>query len=240
MTPLTNLMRRRSLLLGLVGVGLAATLAAQVEIQPGFFINGAGEARGTILAATDAAYDLGATGANRFRALFLSEPAITAGSGTGVTVNDTGSIRVAVYKVTVTFANVTTNDVTHDLTIATLPAKTFLTHALIDVVTPYVCEDTCTTATLSGTLGSSAGGTEYLASFDADAAAAQFGDAAGELGASLTEATIPTTIGALGSWTATTTVSYRLTSGTGNLATGGVTNLNAGSVTFYLSTLKMP
>jgi hypothetical protein len=90
------------------------------------------------------------------------------------------------------------------------------------------------------TLGSAAGGTQYLLSFDADAATAQFGDAANELGASLTEATIPTTIGALGSWTTTTTVSLRLTSGTGNLGTGSATNLSTGSVTFYLATAIYP
>ena len=125
-----------------------------------------------LIAGADNNYDIGVTAATRPRAMFLAQPSVTAGSGTGVTVNDSGSVREVVYKVTVTFSNATTNGTTHDLTIATLPAKTFLTHALAELVTPYVCEDTCTTATLSGLLGSSAGGNQYLLSFDADAAAA--------------------------------------------------------------------
>ena len=43
----------------------------------------------------------------------------------------------------------------------------------------------------------------------------------------------------LPSWAGTTTVVFRL-SGTGNLGNGTVTNLNAGSVTFYLVTDVMP
>ena len=197
-------------------------------------------AAGHWLASEDNTYTIGATGATRPASIFLAAPAITVGSGTGVTINNSGELRQLVYKVTVSYTNATTNGVTHDLTLATLPAKTFITHMLADVTTPYVCEDTCTTATLSGTVGASAGGTEYLASFDVDAAAAQFGDATAELGASLTEATIPTPNGALGSWASTSIVSYRLTSNTGALATTGVTNLNAGAVTFYITTIKMP
>ena len=71
-------------------------------------------------------------------------------------------------------------------------------------------------------------------------AAAQFGDTAAELGASLTEATIPTTIGDLASWSATTAVTLRLTSGTGNIGNGTVTNLSQGSVTVYLTALILP
>jgi len=233
--------RLRATLLGAVLAALAwVSLPAQVQVELAQFINGAGVARGTITFATDGSYDLGATGATRPRALFLSQPSITVGSGTGVTVNDTGSVRQEVYKVTVSYTNAVTNGVTHDLTIATLPAKTFLTHILADVTTPFVCADTCTTATISATVGSAAGGAQYLESFDLDAAAAQFGDAGSELGASLIEASIPTTIGSLGSWASTQIVSYRITSGTGAVATTDVTNFNAGSVTFYLTTIKYP
>ena len=194
----------------------------------------------TAIGLTDNTIDFGATGAVRPRALFLAQPSVTVGSGTGVTVDDTGSVRDVVYKVTVTFSNVTTNGTTHDLTLATLPAKTFIQHILADVTTPYVCADTCTTATLSGTVGSAAGGTGYLLSFDLDAAAAQFGDAAAELGSSLNPSTMPTSLGALGAWASTIPVSFRITSAVGDLATLGVTNLNAGAITFYITTIKMP
>lgn len=198
------------------------------------------EAAGHFLAVTDNGPQIGATGANRPSKLFLASSAITSGSGTGVTVNNTGEVRELVHVVTVAYTNVTTNGTTHDLTVATLPAKTFITHILADVTTPFVCAQTCTTATLSATVGSAAGGAQYLASFDLDAAAAQFGDADAEFGASLAQATIPTPLGALGSWASTSPVSLRVTSAVGNLATLGVTNLNAGAVTFYITTTKMP
>ena len=44
--------------------------------------------------------------------------AITIGSGTGVPINDAGTARVLVYKVTVSYTNAVTNGVTLDLTIA--------------------------------------------------------------------------------------------------------------------------
>lgn len=169
---------------------------------------------------------------------------ITAGSGTGVTVHNNGSLGDGKYKVTVDYTNCIAAAVNCDLTIATLPAKTFVQRVLGDLTVPYVCAGTCTTATLTGTLGRTAGASEFLASFDADAAAALFGDADAELGTEMNAAArvangalIP---GVLGSWTATTTVVYRLHSATGNLGTGTASNLNAGSVTFYLETSRMP
>ena len=170
----------------------------------------------------------------------LSTPAVTAGSGTGVTVNKAGQVRELVYQVTITYANCVAAATTCDLTVATLPAKTFLKRVFADLTTTYACAQTCTTATLSGTLGTSAGGTELLASMDLDAATAQFGDADAELGASMNAAArtangalIP---GVLMSWASTTTVTFRITSGTGNLGAAGVTNLSQGSITFYLTT----
>jgi hypothetical protein len=165
---------------------------------------------------------------------------ITAASGTGITVNNAGELRPATYVVTIARTALVCAAVTCDVTIGTLPAKTFLVHALADLTQAFACTGTCTSSTLSITLGKTAGGTQYLVSFDADAAAGQFGDAAAELGASLTEATIPTAIGDLGSWSATTAVSMRFTSGTGNIGNGSATNLSQGSVTFYLTTVVQP
>ena len=195
---------------------------------------------GTLQANTDNNYDIGATGSTRPRAIFLGQPSITVGSGTGITVNDTGSVRQLVYKVTIARTAFICAATTCDVTIGTLPAKTFLVHAIADLTTTFACTATCTTATLSATLGKTAGGNEYLLSFDADAAATQFGDAAAELGASLTPATTPTLNGDLASWTATTAVVLRLTSAVGNIGTGAATNLSQGSVTFYLTTVVMP
>ncbi len=141
---------------------------------------------------------------------------------------------------TVAYTNFIAAGVTADVTLGTLPAKTFLTHALAAVTTPFVCAGTCTTATLSMTCGNAAGGNQYLLSFDVDAAAAQFGDGFAELGTALEPAGATTLNGALGSWASTSAVTCRLTSGTGNLGDGMATNLNAGSITFYLTTLKLP
>lgn len=170
----------------------------------------------------------------------LSAPIVTAGSGTGITVNNAGELRQQVYKVTLSTAAFVANATTQDITLATLPAKTFLVHILADVSTQFACAAVCTSSTLSATVGKTAGANEYLISYDMDAAAARFGDAAAELGAAVTEASIPTAIGDLGSWASTQAVIMRATSGTGNWGNGAATNLSAGSVTFYLTTVVLP
>lgn len=224
-----------------LGVALATAMPTLAQ-QTGWRvrIGGSNIWSGHLLAQADNTYDMGATAANRPRSIYLGAPAITVGSGTGITVNNSGELRTLVYKVTVARTAFVTAGVNSDVTIATLPAKTFITHALADVTAAFACTATCTSSTLSMTLGTAAGGTQLLVSFDADAATGQFGDAAAELGASLTEASIPTTIGTLGSWSGTTVVSLRLISGTGNIGTGSATNLSTGSVTFYLTTVVMP
>jgi hypothetical protein len=217
-----------------------------------WYLDGSG---GHLKAATDNTVDIGASGANRPKDIWaagsifasgslygagaqLTAAVITAGSGTGVTVNNAGSVQQHLYKVTIDRTAFVCAATTCDVTIATLPAKTFVVHALADLTTTFACTATCTTGTLSFVLGKTAGGAEYLVSFDADAAAVVRGDAAAELGASLTEATIPTAIGDLASWTATTAVVLRLTSGTGNIGNGAATNLSQGSVTLYLTTVR--
>jgi hypothetical protein len=166
----------------------------------------------------------------------LSEATITAGSGTGITVNEAGAVRQQVYKVTVAYTawGGCTAATTCDLTIGTLPAKTFITHILADLTVPFTCSATCGGGTMAITVGTSAGGTQLLASADVKTAAAVYGDATAELGSGLTEATIPTPLGALGSWTTTTPVSVRLTSGSGNLAA----NVNAGNIVLYVTTIR--
>ncbi len=163
-----------------------------------------------------------------------TSPQVTAGSGTGVTVNDAGQVRRTVYSVTVDRTQFISASTTHDITIATLPAKARLVGVVADLTTTFACTATCTTATLSMTLGSAAGGAQYLVSFDADAAAARFGLLDADLGTSLARASAIQG-GDLPSWTGTTPVSLRLTSGTGNLGTGAATNLSQGSITLYLT-----
>jgi hypothetical protein len=164
---------------------------------------------------------------------------ITSGAGTGITVNDTGSLRTQYYKVTVTSAQFIAAAVTADVTIATLPAKTQLLKVYADLTQTFACASTCTTATLSFTCGSAAGGNTILVTFDADAATTQRGLADADLGTDLTRATAVQG-GKMYSWSATQIISCRLTSGTGNIGTGAATNLSQGSITFYLETEKLP
>lgn len=188
----------------------------------------------------DTSWTRAAAGVFGGQAVRLSAAAITVGSGTGITVDDAGQLRQQVYRVTVGTTALVCNATTCDVTVATLPAKTFVVHAMVDQTVAFTCSAVCTTSTLSATLGKTAGGTEYLVSWDADAAVARFGTTAAQLGASLTGATVPTELGDLASWTATTAVVMRFTSGTGNIGNGAVTNLGAGSLTFYLTTVVMP
>lgn len=192
-----------------------------------------GGSTGTLLAVTDNQYDFGANNASRPRALFLAQPSVTVGSGTGVTLVDSGSVRELVYKVTIDRTAFITAGLTSDITIATLPANSWLVNVTANLSTTFACSVTCTTGALSAVLGKGAGGAEYLASLDADAATSIFGDADAELGTLMVRAA------AIQGGTFTTSsqaVVVRLISGTGNIGTGAATNLSQGSITFWLTT----
>jgi hypothetical protein len=163
---------------------------------------------------------------------------ITQGAATGLTIVNAGNTRRIVYIATVDRTAFICAAVTCDVTIGTLPAKTILQSVYGDLTTTFACSATCTTATLSAVLGRGAGGAEFLASFDADASATQFGDADAELGTQMTRAAAIQG-GTLSSWASTATVVMRLTSATGNIGTGAATNLSQGSVTFYLVTERL-
>jgi len=164
-------------------------------------------------------------------------PKLTPGSRTGMRVLSSGALRTLVYKVTLDKEAFYAASVSNDVTIATLPAKSVVHGVIAYVDTPFVCAATCTTATLSATLGISAGGVEYLESFDLDAAAAAFGDTDAEAGSKVDVAA--NSNGGYWSW-ASSSVIMRGTSGTGNWGNGTVTNLSAGQVTFYILYSVMP
>lgn len=157
----------------------------------------------------------------------------TQSGATGVTTNDLGSIRDTLVKITVDRTAFVCAATTCDVTVVTIPAKTWIKNVIGDLTTTFACASTCTTSTLSMVLGRGAGAAEFLASLDADAATGQFGDADAELGTQLVRASAIQG-GVLSSWSATTNVVVRLTSGTGNIGTGAATNLSQGSITFYL------
>lgn len=162
---------------------------------------------------------------------------ITGGSGAGITVDNVATITRQVYKVTVNKDAFVCAGLTCDVTIATLPAKTWVQSVLAELTQVFACQATCTSTTLSMTAGYSAGSNNIFLSFDADAATMWVGDQDAELGgaharASAVQGGTFSTAGSL--------VTIRLTSGTGNIGDGVATNLSQGSITFYLSTERLP
>lgn len=162
---------------------------------------------------------------------------ITAASGTGLAVTGNGLVQTGTYKIAVTSPAFVCAAVTCDVTIGTLPANTWLTNVVMSLDTVYACASTCTTTTLSFVLGKGAGGAEYIASFDADASTAIVGDQDAEMGTSNARASA---VQGGTFTTASQAVVLRLTSGTGNIGTGTVTNLSQGTVTIWLTTLRLP
>ena len=217
----------KKILLTLPVLVCAVLLTAQVDLRVvGAFIDGTGAVRGSIT--------LPATGS-----LFTGAAGITAGSGTGITVNNAGEFRETAYKVTIDEAAFLTAGVTSDVTIATLPAKTLLTGIVADLTEVFACSSVCTSATLSIVVGRGAGGNEFLASFDADAATAVFGDADGELGTTMARAAA-VQAGSPEAWASTQAVVMRLTSATGNIGDGALNTLSTGNVTVYLTAKVLP
>jgi len=169
----------------------------------------------------------------------LSTPKLTPGAGTGITVNDPGSVRTQVYKVSLAKEAFAAAAVTNNTVIATMPVGTILHSVVARVTQAFVCAAVCTTATLSATLGIAPGGTEFLVSFDLDAAIATFGDANAEMGSALSIAG-QFNSGYVSSFTQAEPVTLQATSGTGNWGDGVNTNLSAGAVTFYLLATVLP
>jgi hypothetical protein len=123
---------------------------------------------------------------------------------------------------------------TADCTIATLPAGMRLVGAFADVTVGFTCSGTCT-GTKVMQCGISGAGTEILAAAFNVATTGQAGDADAEMGGSMTRAA-QIQGGYLPSWSGTTPVVCRFTSGTGNWGSGAATFVNAGSVKITLTT----
>lgn len=123
---------------------------------------------------------------------------------------------------------------TADCTIATLPAGMKLMAIYADVTVGFTCSGTCTgTKVLQA--GSSAGAVDILAASFNVATTGQAGLADATLGTAMVRAAAIQG-GFLPSWSGTTPVSVRFTSGTGNWGNATTTFVNAGSVKFTLIT----
>lgn len=110
----------------------------------------------------------------------------TAGSGTGITVNNTGNVRPFVHKVTVTSAAMTAAATT-DLTLWTTAVSTRIIRVKADVTTKFI-GGALTAVTLK--CGSTAAGGEYLLAGDVFTAAIVLGDVVAEMGAGVVSATL--------------------------------------------------
>jgi len=181
---------------------------------------------GHVLFMTDNTQNLGAA-ATRPAALWLGAPAVTPGSGTGITVNDPGSVRSVTYKVTLSFTALAAAQLTADSVIAVLPAKTRLKSIIVDVTATFT-GGAVSAATM--TVGKTTGGAEYIASFDCFTTTIRRGLADADMGTAMTRAAAIQG-GDLPSWTATTSVSLRLTT-----VTAFTNACTTGSVTIYLET----
>lgn len=188
-------------------------------------------AGGNLVTVNDAQYTIGSTAANRPASIFLGGPVLTPGSGTGLTVVNSGEVRRQTYKVTVTNAAFSAAAKTADVTLATLTAKSRLVGIVMDVTSTFSGGGE-TVASMK--VGSSAGAADILAASDVFTAAARFGLLDADLGTAMVRSAAIQG-GFLPSWTTTTIISARLTTTTNN--TSGLTQ---GSATFYLTVEVMP
>lgn len=134
-------------------------------------------------------------------------------------------------------AGFNTAGLTADCTVFTLAAGQMLTNIYADVTVGFTCSGTCT-GTKVVQCGTAAGGVQIFAAGLNVAATGQFGLADADLGSGLTRAAAIQG-GLIGSWTATTPISCRFTSGTGNWGSGAATFVNAGSIKFIIVTEQM-
>lgn len=151
----------------------------------------------------------------------------TAGSGTGITANNTAELRTFVNKITVTEAALTAAAASQDITLWTVAAQTKITRVIAQSTAGFTGGSV---SNMTITVGKAAGTAEYLASGSIFGAAV-LGDVVAEMGAGLKSATLddfPNFAGA-------GTISCRFT------ATGdNVVNCTAGSVTFWIEGTVYP
>ncbi len=155
---------------------------------------------------------------------------VTAGAGT---VQGNGVLTRGIYTSVLTQVNFSAAALTADATIATLPARTRLVSILADVTVKFIGGGV-TAATM--TCGKTAGGAEYLVSFNVFAAAITRGLVDADLGTSINRANaVQGGDLTAAMWTGATTVQCRLTTVTAN------TNaLTQGTVLYSLVTEALP
>lgn len=151
-------------------------------------------------------------------------------AGTGITVSHSGGrANHFVLKVVIDYTNFTTNGNDHDVTLWTVPAKTRVLRVVGDITAGFT-DGAGPITTMVLTVGKVAGGNTYLvgaAPIDAMATGTH-GLVLADAGTDLDDA-----YGDVPSWSAPTAISARFAADS-PVATLGVTNLTAGSATFYI------
>lgn len=154
---------------------------------------------------------------------------------TGVTQNFIGLATRSIWKLTIDKSTWTAAALIQEIQIATLPAHTRIVGAYCDTTIAY--------AGLAGTIQLTISGSGFdgsiIATHDVKSAPVTKGLLDADMGTGLTRAArIQDAL--LISWTGVSQPQVRLTSGTGNIGTGTVTNLSTGSTTIYLITETLP
>ena len=155
---------------------------------------------------------------------------ITAGTGTGLTVNDAGSVRNQVYKVTLDYTGLSAAATTATHTIATLPAGVKIVGIIADTTAEYT-GGSVSAATIE--VGIDSGDTDaFLAAHDVFSGAVVVGDADADLGTLIIRANAVS--GGYINWSGTTVISVLLTT-----TTDDTENLTQGSTTYYIETVQV-
>ena len=152
----------------------------------------------------------------------------TAGSGTGITANDTGFVGHRVHKVTIDETALSAAATTEDETAWTIPAKTRLLRISGHVTVAFAGTAITDVKIMCGTSG---GSNVYLISQDVDVLNAALGDVAADIGASLTAATVAD----IPSVTATQAIVCRFTCTGANCVA-----MTAGSVSLFIEHIVYP
>lgn len=155
----------------------------------------------------------------------------TAGSGTGITTNQTSAIAHQVHKITITNTALTAAGTT-DITIWTTPANARIIRLLAEV-TQVFTGGALTAVTVQ--CGNAAGGTQYLLANSVFTAQNTWGDAAGEIGNGLLSATVADMGTSSAGIPGAITISCRFTCTTANCNAA-----TQGSVTFEIEHLVYP
>lgn len=156
----------------------------------------------------------------------------TAPTATGVTVMSSGSVTHMCHKVRVGFNAVTGfAALTGDVTLWTAPAGAVIERVFARVNTLWAG---ASITDVDITVGNSAGGNQYLLSFDIDTAALLVGDVVAEIGAGLVDATRADTAVTANAFVATT-VQCRFTSVGANLSA-----MTAGELDVWILYKQLP